>query len=92
MKPSKKQIDDVAVMAGITPEKVVEIINDLEKVGLDVLPAGAVTRPRREVEITMVEQFIKEFIEKKVLKPVGLVGVFPYQQLARDIVSEFSIK
>ena len=91
MKPSKKQIDDVAEMAGVTPESVVKIIDDLEKVGLALVPVECQESPRREVEITRLEMFIKEFIINKVSKPVGLVGIFPYQQLARDIVKDFSV-
>lgn len=63
----------------------------VEKINLKVVPASAELRPRREVEITQVENFIRDFIKNKVQKPVGLVGVFPYQQLARDLVDEFKI-
>lgn len=67
------------------------MIDCFEKVGLEVVPAGQGERPRREVEYTKMEIFIREFIKTKVQKPIGLVGIFPYQQLAHEIVKEFKI-
>jgi len=66
-------------------------IDSIEKMNLKIVPASLDERPRREVAITQVEHFIKEFIEKKVKVPVGLVGIFPYQALAYDLVKEFEI-
>ena len=66
-------------------------IDSIEKMNLKIVPATLDERPRREVEITQVEYFIKDFIEKKVQHPPGLIGLFPYQALAYDLVKEFEI-
>ena len=85
--PAWKDLPETARDNYVLETKV--FLDCLEKINLQIIPMGQEVRPRREVEITQVEHFIRDFIINKVQKPVGLVGIFPYQALAYDLVKEF---
>ena len=68
-----------------------DVISNLEKIGLFVVPDVGKVRPRHALEEQLLTSHIKTFIETKVKQPVGLVGIFPCGELAHDIVKEFNV-
>ena len=71
--------------------KIKVIVENFGRIGLDVLPLNYVEpSDKKPIDQTQLEMFIKDFIEKKVKKPSGIVNIFPYQLLAYDIAKQFS--
>jgi hypothetical protein len=72
--------------------KAIKVMEEnLSRINLAILPNGYVKPDgRRSIDRTALEIFIKEWIIARIKKPSGIVNLFPYQQLAYDIVKEFT--
>ena len=92
MKLDDVQVGKIAALTKLEREKVGEILIALDKLDLAVVPVSALERPRREVEITRMENFLREFIQARIKKPSGALTFVPYQEMARQIVKEFKVK
>ena len=94
----KEALKDYKQFEKLTPDEQKSYINEaghminiLDKLNYAVNPKGVVEqlRNRRQIDVTSLSMWVKEWIQKHVKKPKGAADMFPWGEFAVDILKHF---